>query len=52
MNAYRLRDMKAELHDVDPLHKKWEWEKYVDVERLICDIPAIWSNKSVSGYVM
>lgn len=48
MNAYRLRDMKAEP-DVDPLDEKWEWEKYADVERIICDIPVNNDDESVGG---
>jgi hypothetical protein len=51
INAYRLHDMKADLHEVNPLDQKWGVENYADVEPISCDIPSVWSNESVSVYM-
>ena len=51
MNAYRLREMKAEpdLCNVDPLDERW---LNINIsERIAVDLPTIWSKDSVSGYV-
>jgi len=50
MNAYRLREMKAEsdLQNVDPLDERWV---NIDVcEHIAVDLPTVWSKDSVSEY--
>jgi hypothetical protein len=47
LNAYRLREMKAEpdLSDVDPLDEKWA--NFDASVPLAVDLPTVWSKDSV-----